>query len=269
MEHSDDPEVKKTVAINTVHAEESTGTLDILISHYSSWYRLRRAIAWILRVKKYLLHKIKQRNTVKDPEHHQDKENTDKAVLTDEHKEQQFCGISPLTLADVQEAENAVIMYVQKGAYQEEIKTLSKSPEHNNGPDEKVKIRSHHSVKKSSTISKLNPFMMDGMLRVGGRLANAALPEETRFPIILPKKSHVAELILHNIHHYTGHGGRSHMLACLHKKYWIPSANAAARRIIHQCVICKRHKCKVGEQKMADLPADRLTPDDPRLPGWA
>ena len=34
-------------------------------------------------------------------------------------------------------------------------------------------------------------------------------------------------------------------------------------RMIHECVTCRRLRAKVQEQKMADLPEDRLTPTHP------
>lgn len=53
------------------------------------------------------------------------------------------------------------------------------------------------------------------------------------------------------------------MQSRLRKKYWIIKANSAARRIITDCVVCKRQRGRVGEQKMADLPLERILPDKP------
>lgn len=47
------------------------------------------------------------------------------------------------------------------------------------------------------------------------------------------------------------------------KKYWITSANSAARNIISKCVTYKHLKGKTGEQKMVDLPQERTLPDLP------
>lgn len=57
--------------------------------------------------------------------------------------------------------------------------------------------------------------------------------------------------------------GRNYMLAMLRQKYWIPQANSAVRRIISKCIVCRRLNSKPGRQKMADLPEDRLLPDQP------
>lgn len=53
------------------------------------------------------------------------------------------------------------------------------------------------------------------------------------------------------------------MLSTLRRRYWIPHANSAARAVIRSCIVCKRQRQRPGEQKMADLPADRVTPDLP------
>lgn len=43
----------------------------------------------------------------------------------------------------------------------------------------------------------------------------------------------------------------------------IPSASVAIRRILSRCVVCHRQHGAVSQQQMADLPGDRISPDDP------
>lgn len=100
-------------------------------------------------------------------------------------------------------------------------------------------------------------------MRVGGRLSRAAMPEELKQPAILPKDHHVAVLLLRKIHEDTGHTGRNHVFSKLRQKYWIPSANAAIRKILSKCVTCHRLHGAAGRQQTADLPQDRVCPDDP------
>lgn len=40
----------------------------------------------------------------------------------------------------------------------------------------------------------------DGALRVGGRLSNAAMPEESKHPVIIAKDLHISDLIIRHIH---------------------------------------------------------------------
>ncbi|KAL3046456.1 hypothetical protein OYC64_004454 [Pagothenia borchgrevinki] len=89
------------------------------------------------------------------------------------------------------------------------------------------------------------------------------MPMDLKNPIILPKDSTISKLILGHIHQQIGHSGRSHMLSRLNQRFWLPRANSAARKIIKACVFSRRMLATVGEQKMADLPEDRVSPDLP------
>ena len=157
-------------------------------------------------------------------------------------------------MEELQEAEKVIIKYVQQKAFPEEVKLLSNVP--------KEEERSDHHVKRSSPIYHLDPRMTDGVLRVGGRLSKAAMPEESKHPSILPKNQHVTNLILRHIHDSSGHSGRNHMLSEAQKKYWIIQANSSARRLINKCVVCRRQRAKRAEQKMANLPKARVTPEE-------
>ena len=53
------------------------------------------------------------------------------------------------------------------------------------------------------------------------------------------------------------------MLSELRKRYWIVQAQSAVRRILSKCVVCRKLKSPVLEQKMSDLPEDRLAVDEP------
>lgn len=46
----DDPEVKVSVLVNAVHCSEQEDVTSRLINHFSSWTRLRKSVAWILRL---------------------------------------------------------------------------------------------------------------------------------------------------------------------------------------------------------------------------
>ena len=92
---------------------------------------------------------------------------------------------------------------------------------------------------------------------------HADIPEESRHPIILPRKSNATTLIVRYTHKQLGHAGRGHVLAKLRERYWIIKANSAVRQLISSCVTCRPIKSTPQDQKMADLPEDRLTPAPP------
>ena len=45
--------------------------------------------------------------------------------------------------------------------------------------------------------------------------------------------------------------------------FWIVCANSATRKFIHYCVVCRSLRGKLGEQKMAEMPFDRLQEEPP------
>ena len=45
--------------------------------------------------------------------------------------------------------------------------------------------------------------------------------------------------------------------------YWVLSNSTNIRRIIHRCIQCRRFRGKLGEQKMANLPPERITTTAP------
>jgi hypothetical protein len=89
------------------------------------------------------------------------------------------------------------------------------------------------------------------------------MSEEMKHPVILSKDFHIADLILRHIHGEVGHGGRNHMLSRLRQKYWIPGTTVLIRKILSKCVVCRRINAIPGQQQMADLPLDRVSPDEP------
>ncbi len=172
-------------------------------------------------------------------------------------------GGKPLTVSDLEEAERALISYVQRKFFPEEMKTLQEIQMKKTEGQENNKRQADVKIRKASHLYKLNLLIEDGVIKVVGRLSKSPLSESMKHPAIIPKKSNIAELILRQIHEETGHGGRNHLLTQLHKKYWIVNGNAAARRIINSCVTCRERNAKVQQQMMVELLRDRVTPGEP------
>ena len=171
---------------------------------------------------------------------------------------------TPFTMQEFEEAEIAILRFVQSQSFSKEFDAL-RQVSSKDGGDQRGRAKQKKMVlKKTSSITRLDPFVHEGLLRVGGRLSRADdLPEETKHPIILPRMSRVTNLIIQHFHERLSHAGRGHTLAKLRKKFWIPGANAAVRHLIANCVACRRFRAPVVEQKMADLPKDRVTADPP------
>ena len=65
-------------------------------------------------------------------------------------------------------------------------------------------------MKKSSSIVKLDPVFVEGIICVGGRLHNSAIKKEAKHPVILLKDHHVSEPIMHHYHLISGNSGLEH-----------------------------------------------------------
>ena len=234
---NDDPEVKpdpvvKSQATSLVaSAVLSSSALADRFQKFSSWHRLKKSIAWILRYRNNLLMATKVRKVTGQPKSPDRKQ-------------------SLITIEEMKNAEKAILKIVQQAAYPMEFSELGK-------------LRSGKGVKRSSPLFRLDPILKDGLLCVGGRLARACIPPEAKHQIILPKSSHISDLIVDHYHKLSGHSGRQHVLSMIHQKYWIIKANSTVRRVLTDCHSCRRREAPFCEQKMADLPEERLVPDKP------
>ncbi|XP_044008012.1 uncharacterized protein LOC122852307 [Aphidius gifuensis] len=150
-----------------------------------------------------------------------------------------------LTVDERRHALWGLISFTQQQQFHQEITTLSKG----------------EPISRSSTLIQLNPYIdKDGLLRVSSRLENSSLQAEAVNPIILPKESRLTELILHDCHVNTHHGGAqlTSMLATLRQNYWIVGGRVPVRSFINKCVTCVRHRAKQSQQLMGQLPPSRV-----------
>ena len=245
---NEDPEIKKQVNVCAATITKPTPllTMSKLVQHFSSWYRLKKAVAVYMRVKANLKKRMLRRTNVVNAT----------PIKTNEDRTQ-------LTVQELEEAELAIIRYTQSQSFDQEIKSLGRVHDEKKEHGRTIQEKSTSEIRKSSSLYRLDPLLDNGLLRVGGRLSNADIPEESKHPLILPRKGHVTSLVIRHTHEQLGHAGRGHVLAKLRERYWIIGANSAVRRMISSCVTCRRHRATPKEQKMADLPQDRVTPTPP------
>ena len=95
-------------------------------------------------------------------------------------------------------------------------------------------------VKKSSPICSLDPVMVGGLLRVGGRLRRASVEFDARHQIILPKHHQVVTLIVRHYHMISGHSGQEYVLGLLRERFWIVKARVTVRRVLRGCFNCDK-----------------------------
>nr|XP_054607751.1 uncharacterized protein LOC129167238 [Nothobranchius furzeri] len=243
----EDPEVKGEVIVNvfSLQADDPTSRF---IHYFSSWRKLKTSVAWFLKLKAILLDLSQKRKEFEASLPAADVSTFTKKAQENTKRAREAVCTQTLSVNDLFKAESAIIWYCQSKRFKEEISTLESGAS---------------VVKTRSNIYKLDPILKNGLLRVGGRLRRSAIPQEQKHPAILTKDQHVSKLILQHIHQQLGHAGRNHMLSALRKRYWITSANSACRKIISECVICKRQRAQPSWQKMSDMPEERISPDLP------
>ncbi|XP_049877869.1 uncharacterized protein LOC126375069 [Pectinophora gossypiella] len=131
---------------------------------------------------------------------------------------------------------------------------------------DEIKCLKDNQVPKKSSLITLCPFLDgDGILRVGGRVNNSDLPENSRNPIIIPGNSKLAKLIVADAHERTLHGGSQLMINFIRTQFWILKIKHLVKSYARSCVRCVRHSSAVATQLMGQLPACRVTANKPFL----
>ena len=197
-----------------------------LFERFSIWEKLRRVVAWVIRGACKLL-QLRKKSAA--------------ATVSPMKPEEK---VAHLLLSDVEEAERSIVKYVQIQTFPEELS----SPNPSKGP-----------------LTKLKPFVNQGVLRVGGRLDRADFSYNAKHPMILPGEHRVTEMIILHYHHANGHVGPHQLLAEIRQRFWIVNGVSPIRRVLRQCHECKRQNAAVGEQIIAPLPAVIVSSDSHQL----
>ena len=95
-------------------------------------------------------------------------------------------------------------------------------------------------------------------MRVGGRLYKAPIPFEAKHQVILPPAHPLSRLLVQDLHEKHLHVGREHTLALVRQTFWISRGKSFVRKIINDCLHCKRRRAKPNVPVMASLPKERL-----------
>ena len=227
-------EVKKTFnVLAEVEPMNRKPVLQRFIEHYSTFTRLRTAVAWLLRFRQFWIWKRSGNFSMKPSNGYLSAVELDCATLE-------------------------LVKFVQRGCFSEELERLQKLSNF-----EEIGRVSCKGVLNHSSIRRLYPVVVNGVLRLGGRLQRSPLPPETKHPILLPAKHYFANLIIAYYHCKVGHSGVLHTLSALREHFWIINGHSAVKRVVKNCTICRRIFAKPGTQVMAPLPKARVTPGRP------
>ena len=120
------------------------------------------------------------------------------------------------------------------------------------------------SSKRTSMMKSLNLFLDGEVLLCGGRLGNAQLSKNTKYPILLPSCSHFSNLLIKKIHEENCHTGINDTVSILRCNWWIPKARTRVKSVLRKCVKClKTYGKPYAKPVEPHLPADRVTQAKP------
>ena len=155
-----------------------------------------------------------------------------------------------LSTEDINSAEILLLKASQARAFPSELAHLKSSPP--------------KPIPSTSKLLTLHPFLgQDGLLHLGGRLSQAAIPSEQRFPIIVSSRDILIKLMFNYNHIQLGHCGPTLLLSHTGERYHVLGGRQLSRNVCKTCVTCRKAAARVQTQLMGQLPAARTTPSPP------
>ncbi|KAG1651579.1 hypothetical protein GQR58_026910 [Nymphon striatum] len=241
----DDTELKRTTVIFSTNSQESSLGIE-RFDRYSSWNKVKRALANCLK----FTHRIKSGNLPRNT----------KAIDYSKF-------ISPL-VEDYQKAECILIRAIQHKSFFKEIEILQNNGTGGATQFERSKVKNNkRQISRCSGLFRLDPFLDGkGIIRVGGRLRRSMYENVMKHPVVLPRNEHLTILLVRHFHESVNHMGKMTTLNEIRQNgYWIINGPSVVGKFIVECVTCKKLRGKFLEQKMADLPPERIEESSPFL----
>ncbi|XP_033638549.1 uncharacterized protein LOC117299199 [Asterias rubens] len=246
-----DPEVKKAVVYATRVLDANNKFPDHFeksrFDRFSSWHRAKKAVAICLKFKTRL--------------HQRNPQGLSKVV--DIHPSPRVI----IQVSEMKKAEIEILKKVQYEHFKNEVEILQQLGTRGEFTTRELARKRNQSLKATSSLFRLDPFLDDGgLIRVGGRIERANVSSELKHPVILPRKDHISELVIRHHHEKVHHMGRCTTHNEMRQRgYWVIGGSAAVSSYIASCVTCRKLRRPLQKQKMAELPEDRLQPAPPFL----
>lgn len=116
-----------------------------------------------------------------------------------------------------------------------------------------------------SKLFHLDPFLDEvGLMKVGGRLKNASMSTLLKHPTIIPRDHPITRAIIADAHEKICHQGKGQTINKIRSdEFWIPGVHRAVVSHLHRCITCRKLRRTTAEQRMADLPPERMNPAPP------
>ena len=105
-------------------------------------------------------------------------------------------------------------------------------------------------VPNQSKLLQLNPILGKSLIKVGGHLKHASIPNQS--------KHQVTSLIIQHYHETSYHSGRDQTLSLIRQSYWIVNGKSAVRKILQRFLYCDRIRVQPRPPIIANLADERV-----------
>lgn len=131
--------------------------------------------------------------------------------------------------------------------------------------DEYFALLNKHTLKTSSHIRTLNVFLdKHNIIRVGGRLENSLqLTYDKKHTVLINSNHYYTYILFRHEHLNLMHAGPQLLLANIRDRWWPLGGRNLARKVVRECVKCRRNTGKTLQPIMGSLPVERLNPGFP------
>lgn len=150
--------------------------------------------------------------------------------------------IGRLSTAELSRAMEKLVYIVQLESFEGEKKALEKDG----------------MVPNKHILKPLNPILVNGVIRVGGRISNSGYGYDKKHQMLLPKDHEFTKRLIVELHERYLHVGPQGLLAILRERFWLINGKKVIRKVLHECVDCFKVNPKSIETFMGDLPNYRV-----------
>ncbi|GFV67287.1 uncharacterized protein TNCV_3670421 [Trichonephila clavipes] len=95
-----------------------------------------------------------------------------------------------------------------------------------------------------SLVSKMQTLVdSDGIIRIKSKIIMRKDVESIRYPIVLPSRHPIVTKLIIQKHIELLHAGVQTVMSALRENYWILKSRKTVRRVLSECIICKKIHC--------------------------
>ena len=139
-------------------------------------------------------------------------------------------------------AEHLLILTAQKDMYNRQYNILKESKE----------------LPTNNKLLSFRPIIKNNLIRIGGRLSKSHLTYESKHQILLNNDHPLTRILFQCYHEKVHHVGPEQTLAETREKVWIVEGRGLLKKVIKDCLHCKRIRTEPIPPLMCDLPYARI-----------